>query len=121
HPLLPADLQDRYRKEGLWTGETFFDVLERAAVAAPADHLYLGPDSRTYGEVFALARALAAHLLGAGVKPGDGVVAPLVNGVPVAVVSAAVAAIGGRLAPLPSRANPAQVVLLARSLDAPAV
>lgn len=121
HPLLPAELQARYCAEGLWTGETFFDLLERAATAAPDHSLYLEPESRTYGEAAVAARALAAHLLGAGIKPGDGIVAPLVNGFAVAVVSAAVAAIGGQLAPLPSRANPGQAVLLAATLQAPAI
>jgi len=106
HPLLPAELQARYRAEGLWSDDTFFSLLETSAAAAADRPLYLEPEVRTYGEATAAARALAQHLVASGVKPGDGVVTPLVNGLPAAVVSAAVAGAGGRLAPLPSRATP---------------
>ncbi|TMF86237.1 MAG: acyl--CoA ligase [Chloroflexi bacterium] len=119
HPLLPAELQARYRAEGLWSDDTFFSLLETSAAAAADRPLYLEPEVRTYGEATAAARALAQHLVASGVKPGDGVVTPLVNGLPAAVVSAAVAGAGGRLAPLPSRAHPAQAISLAATLEAP--
>ena len=122
HPLLPRDCQERYRARGLWTDETLLDLLLAAARAAPDRPLYVSAEadtSRTYGQVAGDALRLAAHLLRAGVKRGDAVVAPLVNGWPAAAVSAAVAGAGAVLAPLPSRANPAQAIRLAATLQAP--
>jgi acyl-CoA synthetase (AMP-forming)/AMP-acid ligase II len=121
HPLLPADCQERYRAEGMWTDETLFDLLLASAGAAPDRPLYLAPSTRTYGQVAADALGLAAHLLRAGVKAGHAVVAPLVNGWPAAAVSAAVAGAGAVLAPLPSRVSPAQAIRLAATLEAPAM
>jgi acyl-CoA synthetase (AMP-forming)/AMP-acid ligase II len=121
HPLLPAELQERYRADGLWRAETILDLLLATARAAPDRPLYLAPEVRTYGEVAGDALALAGHLIAAGVRPGDAVVAPLVNGWPAVVVSAAAAGVGARLAPLPSRASPAQVIRLAVALEAPAL
>jgi acyl-CoA synthetase (AMP-forming)/AMP-acid ligase II len=121
HPLLPAHCQERYRAEGLWREETVCDLLLAVARAAPDQPLYLVPSARTYGEVAANVLGLSAHLMGAGIGKGDAVVAPLVNGWPAAAVSAAVAGIGAVLAPLPSRATPAQAIRLAAMLEAPAM
>jgi acyl-CoA synthetase (AMP-forming)/AMP-acid ligase II len=121
HPLLPAECQERYRTDGLWTDETLFDLLLGAAAAAPERPLYLGPEPRTYGEVARAALGLAGRLRRAGVGPGDVVVAPLVNGWPATAMSAAAAGAGAVLAPLPSRSTPAQVGRLAAATKAVAL
>ena len=80
----PADVAERYRAAGYWTGQTMADLLataarrhgERTAVVGT------GPDGAqrwTYTQLRERARGLAAGLIERGVAPGDRVVVWLPN------------------------------------------
>jgi acyl-CoA synthetase (AMP-forming)/AMP-acid ligase II len=118
HPLLSSELQAHYRSTGLWQDVNVMQILAAQALDAP---LYLGEESKTYGEVADAARRFAAYLLDRGVGEGDTVVAPLVSGWEATAVVAAVSCLGARLAPLPSRASRSQVRGLVDATHAAAV
>jgi 2,3-dihydroxybenzoate-AMP ligase len=85
HPLKPSatwpdELAERYRAEGLWTGETFGGFLrDRAARFADRTAVVGGEERWTYAELDARATALAERFAGLGIAPGDRVVVQLPN------------------------------------------
>ncbi len=121
HPLLPPDVQARYRSRGLWEDRNLMQILADQAGRDPDASLYAGQDSKSYGEVADAARRFAAFLSDQGVGGGDTVVAPLVSGWEATAVVAAVSCLGARLAPLPSRTSPAQVLGLFEATRAAAL
>jgi acyl-CoA synthetase (AMP-forming)/AMP-acid ligase II len=118
HPLLPPELQARYRNTGLWQDANLLEILAEQARRAPDAPLYLGEDPKTYAEVAELAGRFAGFLRDRGVGPEQTVVAPLVSGWEATVVLAATSSVGARIAPLPSRASRTQVLGLLDATEA---
>jgi acyl-CoA synthetase (AMP-forming)/AMP-acid ligase II len=121
HPLLPQEVQVRYRDSGLWQDTNLMQILLEQARRSPDAPLYAGDAPRSYAEVAAAARRFAAFLLDRGVRRGDTVVAPLVSGWEATAVLAATSCIGARMAPLSSRATRSQLRGLLDATDAAAV
>jgi acyl-coenzyme A synthetase/AMP-(fatty) acid ligase len=118
HPLLSQALQAGYRRSGLWHDVNLMQILVERPPGAP---LYVGEETKTYGEVADVARRFAAYLLDRGVGEGDTVVAPLASGWEASAVVAGVSSLGARLAPLPSRASRSQLLSLVDATQAVAV
>lgn len=59
----PADLAERYRREGLWEGRTIAEVVDRMAGRQPGNVAVIDGDRRTsYAELMARVDRLAARL-----------------------------------------------------------
>ena len=80
-PTWPAAFADRYRADGLWTGETFGGLLRDRALATPEHEAVVGTDGTrwTYAELDRRASELAGGLAARGVRRGDRVVLWLPN------------------------------------------
>jgi 2,3-dihydroxybenzoate-AMP ligase len=80
-PTWPDEVAARYRKAGLWTGETFGAFLADRAARFAARVAVVGADGarRTYAELDARASRLAAGFADLGVAPGDRVIVQLPN------------------------------------------
>ena len=79
-PFWPAEFADRYRREGLWRDETFFDMLETSARARPVQVAVIdGTRSLTHTGLRDHALNLAAGLAAADLRRGDRVVVQLPN------------------------------------------
>jgi 2,3-dihydroxybenzoate-AMP ligase len=76
----PAELVQRYRAAGYWTGITIGEMFDRS-VRAYADRTALVASGRrwSYAEVGVLTRRLAGHLLRLGIKTYDRVILQLPN------------------------------------------
>ena len=101
---IPADLAERYRREGWWTSETVGDLLSAGLAAAPDTgfvvHSAVRPYTGTFGEVEHLARRLAAGLRGRGVGPGDVIAFQLPNWMEAAATYWAAALLGAVVVPI---------------------
>jgi 2,3-dihydroxybenzoate-AMP ligase len=76
----PEELAERYRADGLWTGETFGAFLhDRAARFADRTAVVGGEERWTYAELDRRATALAEGFADLGIAPGDRVVVQLPN------------------------------------------
>ena len=71
HPLLPAELQEEYRRSGLWEGRTLAGIVEEWARRDPDRTAVTGPRRLTYGELWDQSRRLAGSLAAAGLQPGE--------------------------------------------------
>ncbi|WP_018680531.1 (2,3-dihydroxybenzoyl)adenylate synthase [Actinokineospora enzanensis] len=87
----PPELAERYREQGLWTGERLGDLLRRHG-----DRVALvdGPHRWTYAELDARADRLAAGLADLGIRPGDRVLVQLPNSAALVYVSVALFRLG---------------------------
>ncbi|MEE4023056.1 AMP-binding protein [Gordonia sp. PKS22-38] len=120
----PPELAERYRVQGLWTGETFDDVL-RARAGDPdiASRIAVVDIDRrlTYAELHQRVDRLAAGLHCLGLRPGDRVLLQIPNRV--AYVETVFALFRARLLPvfgLPAHRE-AELVGIARSAEAAAI
>lgn len=76
----PAELRERYRREGWWRGDTLGDLLRSAADRTPERAALLGgPEPLTYGELDRRVDRLGLRLLQLGLRPGDRLVVHLPN------------------------------------------
>lgn len=80
-PPFPPQRVDRYRREGLWTGETLGDALRRAARAHPDRPALVTVEARlTHGELDELSAGFAAGVLACTpLRTGDRVMFQLGN------------------------------------------
>ena len=68
----PAEVAQRYIREGYWRAETIGELLESAARTWPEQTAVSdGPRRLTYSELNTLADRLAVHLVREGIKPRD--------------------------------------------------
>src|SRR5687768_6481231 len=67
----PADVAQRYRGLGLWTGVTLGDAIDRS-ISVHADRIAVVDGARrlTYRELGELSNRLALHLAGRGIADG---------------------------------------------------
>ncbi|MFT4087878.1 MAG: AMP-binding protein, partial [Gordonia sp. (in: high G+C Gram-positive bacteria)] len=120
----PPASAERYRRDGVWTGQTLDDLLaERAADPATRDHpAAVDADRRlTYAELDDRVSRLAAGLRARGVSPGDRVLVQIPNRV--AYVEAVFALFRMRAIPvfgLPAHRE-AELVGICRSAGAVAI
>ncbi|MEE3850351.1 AMP-binding protein [Gordonia sp. LSe1-13] len=120
----PPEYADRYRALGLWTGETFDDILRRrAADSAVGSRVAVVDIHRklTYAELDERVDRLAAGLHGLGLQPDDRVLLQIPNRV--AYVETVFALFRARLVPvfgLPAHRE-AELVGIARSAGAVAI
>lgn len=115
----PADLAERYRREGYWRGETLGELLRPWARTDPERVALVTPGRRwTYGELDRRADRLAAGLRALGVGRRDRVVVHLPNGADFVVLCVALF----RLGALPVLALPnhrrVEITHLCRHTDA---
>ncbi|MBX7434992.1 AMP-binding protein [Mycobacterium sp. Y57] len=101
---IPAELIERYRREGWWTDETLGDLLARGLWDNPQAGFYVHsavrPYTGTFGEVDRDARRLAAGLRERGVGAGDVVAFQLPNWREAAVTFWASAFLGAVIVPI---------------------
>ena len=101
---IPAQLVERYQREGYWTQETLGDMLARGLAGSPEAgfcvHSSIRPYRGTFGEVERDARRLAAGLRERGVGPGDVVAMQLPNWREAAVTFWASAFLGAVVVPI---------------------
>jgi acyl-CoA synthetase (AMP-forming)/AMP-acid ligase II len=105
HPLLPAALQEEYRRLGYWEDRTLAEVVSEWAERDPDRVAVTGPEPLTYDELWRSAQGLAATL-GEDVQPGEFVLAVLPNSWQGVVLAVAASAAGVGLAPLSPRVSP---------------
>lgn len=80
YPAWPADLAARYRHQGHWRAETFWDVLrDRAERHGERTAVVSGGVRLTYRRLAERSEALAAGLHALGIRRGDHVVVQLPN------------------------------------------
>jgi non-ribosomal peptide synthetase component E (peptide arylation enzyme) len=78
--VLEPELAKSYKARGLWTGETFFQVLARRAAAHPDREVFADAKGRiTYGELKDKIERCAEFLRRIGIKRGDVVTVQLPN------------------------------------------
>jgi acyl-CoA synthetase (AMP-forming)/AMP-acid ligase II len=107
HPLLPAGLQDEYRRLGHWEDRTLAEIVQGWADEDPGRLAVTGPRPLTYGELWRAARRVAGTFAEGGVAPGEFVLAVLANSWQGVVLSVAGSIAGVGLAPLSARVSPA--------------
>ncbi len=101
---IPAELVERYEREGYWTRETLGDMLADGLKKSPDAGFYvhsaMRPYSGTFGDVEHDARRLAAGLRERGVGAGDVVALQLANWREAAVTFWASAFLGAVVVPI---------------------
>ncbi|EUA30283.1 AMP-binding enzyme family protein [Mycobacterium xenopi 4042] len=101
---MPAELVERYQREGWWTPHTLGDVLARglgrAAHTEFRVHSAVRPWTGKFRDVEAVARRLAGGLRARGVGPGDVVAFQLPNWMEAAAVFWAAAFLGAVVVPI---------------------
>src|SRR3954447_13202307 len=120
HPLLPAQLQDDYRRLGHWEDRTLAEIVAGWAQRDPSRLAITGPDPLSYEELWRGARRLAGTLAG-DVAPGEFVVAALPNSWQGVLLSVAASIAGVGVAPMSTRMSPAFASNLAEQVDARAI
>jgi len=105
HPLLPAALQEEYRRLGYWEDRTLAEIVREWAERDPRRVAVTGPEPFTYDELWRSAQGLAAKLC-EEVQPGEFVLAVLPNSWQGIVLAVAASAAGVGLAPLSPRVSP---------------
>lgn len=76
----PAEVAQRYRALGLWTGDLLGDIAVQHIGLRPGGEAVIGPDARlTYAELEQEVQRLAVWWRGLGWEPGDYVVVQLPN------------------------------------------
>ena len=94
-PLVKPQLAARYVERGLWTNETFFQVLERQAAAFPEREALCDARGRiTYGQLKERIERCAELLRVSGIRRGDVVTVQLPNRIDFPVVFFALELIG---------------------------
>jgi acyl-CoA synthetase (AMP-forming)/AMP-acid ligase II len=101
---IPAELVERYKREGWWTQDTLGQMLARGLDAAHDTefrvHSQVRPWTGTFRDVELVARRLAAGLQARGVGPGDVVAFQLPNWMEAAAVFWASAFLGAAVVPI---------------------
>ena len=94
-PLVKPQLAAQYVERGLWTNETFFEVLERQAAAFPEREAFCDARGRiTYGQLKEKVERCAEFLRRSGIGRGDVVTVQLPNRIDFPVVFFALELIG---------------------------
>jgi acyl-coenzyme A synthetase/AMP-(fatty) acid ligase len=114
HPLLPLDVQQRYRELGLWEGLTLADAVGDWAERDPERPAVVGPTRLSYGEVWERARRLAGALRVGGLRHGDYVLAVQPTSWQGIVLEVAASILG---APLAARSNNMSPALMHNLVD----
>jgi acyl-CoA synthetase (AMP-forming)/AMP-acid ligase II len=117
HPLLPAELQRRYRERGDWEDRTLGEIVRDWAERDPSRLAVTGPRPFTYGELWRASRRLAGTLA-EEVAPGEFVLAVLSNSWQGIALSVAGSIAGVGLAPLSARIAPTLALNVAEQVDA---
>jgi non-ribosomal peptide synthetase component E (peptide arylation enzyme) len=93
--VLKPQLADRWRREGHWGSETFFEILSRRAASHPDRVVFVDATDRiTFGELKEKVERCAAFLRGIGIGRGDVVTIQLPNRIDMPVVFFALELIG---------------------------
>ena len=93
--VLEPELAKSYKARGLWTGETFFEVLERRARQHPDREVFADAKARiTYGALKNQVERCAEFLRRIGIKRGDVVTIQLPNRIDFPIVFFALELIG---------------------------
>lgn len=103
HPLLPPQLQVRFRELGYWEDLTLAEAVRDWAERDPQRVAITGPDPLSYGALWEAARRLAGSL--ADAEPGGFILAVLPNCSEGVVLSVACSIAGLGLAPLSTRVS----------------
>jgi acyl-CoA synthetase (AMP-forming)/AMP-acid ligase II len=117
HPRLPLELQDQFRREGLWAGVTLAQCVEERAQKDPDRVAVVGDRVLTYGEVWNEARRLGGALQERGAQPGEYLLAVLHNSWQGIVLEVAASIIGAVFTPRSPHISPALALNLFDQLD----
>jgi acyl-CoA synthetase (AMP-forming)/AMP-acid ligase II len=118
HPLLPAELQEEYRKRGDWEGLTLARLVEDWATRDPARPAVAGSQPLSYGQLWEQARRVAGALQDAGLQPGEFLVAVMSNGTDGLVLQVGASIAAAVFAPRSAHLSPAEAISLFDQLDA---
>ena len=116
HPLLPPELQVRFRELGYWEDLTLAEAVRDWAERDPQRVAITGPDPLSYGALWQAARRLAGTL--ADAEPGAFILAVLPNCSEGVVLSVACSIAGLGLAPLSTRVSPGLALNVADQVGA---
>jgi len=101
YPRFSDEYRQRWISEAKWGDETLHDLFYESVAEGPDDVAFTTVDRRyTYREFEELSNALAAGLLGCGVKPGDLVSVQLPNWAEMCFLQIALSRIGAVIQPL---------------------
>src|SRR5919198_6637384 len=117
HPLLPLDVQQRYRELGFWEGLTLADAVADWAERDPQRPAVVGPVALSYGELWEQARRLAGALRAGGLEHGDYLLAVLPTSWQGVVLEVAASIVGAPLAARSNHMSPALMHNLVDQLD----
>ncbi len=93
--VINSELAERWRKSGLWTNESIFDILGKRAAEHPGREVFAdGAQRITYGELKHRVECCAAFLRQIGIGPGDVVTVQLPNRIVFPIVYLALELIG---------------------------
>jgi acyl-CoA synthetase len=122
---MPADLAERYRREGAWDDRSLGQFLADALLSDPSRRFRIwsptNPTTSTVGEVYEEARRVAGGLRALGLGPGDLVAFQLPNWVEAAVTFYACAMLGVTLVPIVHFYGPKEVGFILRQSRARAL
>jgi acyl-coenzyme A synthetase/AMP-(fatty) acid ligase len=110
HPLLPAEVQEEYRRRGYWEETTLADIVQRGAALHPDRLAITGETQLTYGELWEQARRLAGALAQAGLEPGEYLLAVMSSSWQGTVLQVATSVAGAALAPRSAGASPTEAL-----------
>ena len=117
HPLLPAELQEEYRRRGDWEGLTLAQIVEDWASRDPDRPAVAGPRPLTYGQLWEQARRVAGALQDDGLRPGEFLVAVMSNCAEGLVLEVAASIAAVVYAPRSAHLSPAGALSLVGQLD----
>jgi cyclohexanecarboxylate-CoA ligase len=106
HPLLPAETQAAYRRQGHWADLTLAEVVRDRASLDPDRPAIAGPHRMTYGELWDRSSRLAGGLADAGLRPGEFLLAVMPNSWQGVVLAVAGSICGAALSSLSPRVSP---------------
>jgi acyl-coenzyme A synthetase/AMP-(fatty) acid ligase len=117
HPLLPAEVQDEYRRLGYWEDTTLADIVQLGAVSHPDRIAITGETQLTYGQLWQQSGRLAGTLREAGLQPGEFLLAVMSSSWQGIVLQVATSIAGAALAPRSMGASPAEALNTFEQLD----
>ena len=110
HPLLPADLQEEFRRQGYWQDITLADIVQGGAERHPGRIAVTGETQVTYAELWEMGRRLAGTLQETGLQAGEFLLAVMPSSWQSIVLDVAASVAGAALVPQSAHVSPTVVL-----------